>query len=486
MTIAGSLANALSGLAAQARAADLVSANVANATTEGYGRRELELAPVYLGVGASGGVAVAGLRREVDMVTVQSRRLADAAVGHETTLSDFYDRLEQVLGTPDQDGSLSAAVDALDAALIEAASRPDNETRLSAVLSAAQGIANRLNTTSDTVQELRSDADRAIAQQVDNLNNGLIQVRDLNYRIKEAVSGGQDPSTLMDLRQQAIDTLTAIVPIKQVTRDHGTVALYTPGGALLLDGRAAMLGFASAGTIVSEMTLEGGALAGLTLNDAPIRTNGDGGLIAGGSLQALFEIRDELAVTAQGRLDGLARDLIERFEDPSVDPTLAAGDPGLFTDGAGPLNLAQETGLAGRISVNSTLDPAQGGALWRLRDGLGAAGPGDVGEAGLIQALSGALSTARTPASGGFLGTARSASGLAADLVSLTHGEHRQTETTLSYSSARADALKTQELSQGVDTDQELQKLMLIEQAYTANARVIQTVGGLLDMLMEL
>ena len=44
MTINSALSNALSGLAATSRAIGVVSSNVANATTDGYGRREIELA----------------------------------------------------------------------------------------------------------------------------------------------------------------------------------------------------------------------------------------------------------------------------------------------------------------------------------------------------------------------------------------------------------------------------------------------------------
>ena len=44
MTISSALSNALSGLAASSRAIGVVSTNVANATSDGYGRREIELA----------------------------------------------------------------------------------------------------------------------------------------------------------------------------------------------------------------------------------------------------------------------------------------------------------------------------------------------------------------------------------------------------------------------------------------------------------
>ena len=39
-------------------------------------------------------------------------------------------------------------------------------------------------------------------------------------------------------------------------------------------------------------------------------------------------------------------------------------------------------------------------------------------------------------------------------------------------------------MEDGVDTDRELQRLMLIEQAYAANARVLQTVDDMMNALM--
>ena len=42
------------------------------------------------------------------------------------------------------------------------------------------------------------------------------------------------------------------------------------------------------------------------------------------------------------------------------------------------------------------------------------------------------------------------------------------------------------ELSLGVDSDEEMQLLLQIEQSYAANAKVIQTVEGLYRTLMEI
>ena len=48
-------------------------------------------------------------------------------------------------------------------------------------------------------------------------------------------------------------------------------------------------------------------------------------------------------------------------------------------------------GLSQRLRLNAAVDPAQGGALWRLRDGLGAAVPGVAGNSALLTALQEAL-----------------------------------------------------------------------------------------------
>ena len=42
------------------------------------------------------------------------------------------------------------------------------------------------------------------------------------------------------------------------------------------------------------------------------------------------------------------------------------------------------------------------------------------------------------------------------------------------------------ELAQAVDSDEELQNLMLIEQAYAANAKVMTVVDQLMDTLLRI
>ena len=162
------------------------------------------------------------------------------------------------------------------------------------------------------------------------------------------------------------------------------------------------------------------------------------------------------------------------------------GDAGLFTDGGLAFDPLNEVGLSGRLAINAAVDPTQGGASWRLRAGIGAAGPGKAGEAGLLSSLRDVLSVGRTPASGGFGPSPVSAFDLSAHVHSQVGAGRFAMDRSLSFSATSLHALTQIELVAGVDTDAELQHLMVLEQAYAANARVIEAVDEMMQSILRL
>lgn len=483
MSIAGTLSSALSGLNVASRAAEVVAANIANAATPGYARRELQVSARVVG-STSQGVEATGVVRIQDIALMSDRRVATAEAAGQGERASFLERVETALGAPGDPASISGRVGTLEAALIAAASRPDSEARLSDVLSAAHGLVARIGATADLVQQSRERADGAIASQVETLNRALAQIAEMNAQIRSLSGTGRDAATLMDQRQQLVDRVAEIIPIREQARPFGMIALSTPQGATLLDEIPAVLGFQPAGVIVPEMTVEGGALSGLTINGRSVSSLGPASAIAGGTLAAHFEVRDRLAPQAQTRLDAVARDLVERFGSPTVDPTLAAGEAGLFTDAGGPVDPVLEVGLAQRLRVNDAVDPARGGALWRLRDGIGATAPGPAGQSALLGALHAALNARRTPVSGDFMAGGRTFATLASDLLSRVSTARLMAEAESSFAAARSDALLKLEFEMGVDTDAELQRLLIVEKAYAANARVVKAVDDMMTTIL--
>lgn len=485
MSISASLANALTGLTAASRRAEVVSANVANASTPGYGVRQANLTSAAVG-GQGGGVRVEGISRLIDNGIIQDRRLADAMFRDADTRAGFFTRLESALGISDQPGSLSSRIAAFDAALLSAASRPDSEVRLGHVVTTATALASHLERASLNVQTERMSADRAIATEVDALNASLQRVRELNIKITENLSKDQNAAALMDERQRVIDSISTIVPIQQLGRDHGQVALYTAGGVSLLDGKAAEITFTPTATITPDMQFGASVLSGITINGVPHDTGSNSSRLSGGSLIAHFAIRDEAAVEAQAQLDAVARDLVERFQSPAVDPTLGPTDAGLFSDSGGFFDVLNTEGLSQRLTVNPAVDPAAGGALFRLRDGIGATAPGDVGDASLLQSLHGALNGDRSAVGGGFSGRNQGFAALGGELLSKVGTARQNGEYQAAFASVQATTFRELELQNGVDTDQQMQELLVVEAAFAANAKVVQVADELLDILTGL
>ena len=175
MSIAGSLSSALSGLNANARAAEIVASNIANALTEGYGRRELVVTSRQMG-GAGQGVAVVGVYRHTDQALLGDRRQADSVAGNRGVMSEFLSRLERILGTPGEEQSLDGRIAAFDTALIEASSRPESESRLSRLADTARALTAHLADVSSDIQSARTTADDRIERDVSKLNTALVRV----------------------------------------------------------------------------------------------------------------------------------------------------------------------------------------------------------------------------------------------------------------------------------------------------------------------
>lgn len=478
MSISGALSNALSGLTVASRSAEVVASNISNASTPGYGPRALEQAARVSG--GRGGAMVLGVTRQVDPALQADFRTVSSSLAAANTAAGYAATIAGFFGEPGDQGALSTRISDFETALVSSAADPSSTARLGVVAQRATDIAQHLNTASDGLQAMRAQADTAIARDVDTLNARLHEVVDLNTRLRGA--SGHEAAALADLRDGVLNDIAQIVPIRVVPRANNAIAIYSPRGAQLVDGPASTIGFDATPTIMPHMTRANGLLSGLTLNDRPLVGNGFAGALTGGRLGALFELRDHTLVQTQQQLDGFARELGARFQSSAVDPTLGASDAGLFTDSGARISGTDETGLAGRLAVNSAISAEP----WRLRDGIAAAAPGPVGNAQMLNAMLGALDQNSTPSSTALAPVARDIFGLVSDLQSTVAGARLELDRATSFQATQHELLKDRIAQGGVDTDSELQKLMLIEQNYAANARVVETIGSLIDSLMRI
>ncbi|MEM9146613.1 MAG: flagellar hook-associated protein FlgK [Pseudomonadota bacterium] len=490
MSITNALNNALSGLSATGRLADVTAGNLANALTPGYGKQSVILSSRVTGTQGAG-VQVTGVERALDPELTAARRLADGNLAERNAAFEALTSLERSIGQVGDPTSLYTRLSEFEQALRQLGETPESAARQDAAATTARDLADTFNSIGRETTELRAQTDIDIGRAVNTLNTSLENVARLNRQIQLAQAGGRNTAPLIDKRESEIDQIAQILPIRQSPRSDGVVEIYTREGLNLVDIRAQKVEYTVTPVYEPGLTYGSPPLSGLTLRDRDITPGGGGSqAVRGGLLAGLFDVRDRITPEIESQVDSLAADLAVRLADPAVDPTLAATDPGLFTDLGNAFDLTDTTGFASRINLNAAVDPSEGGDPSLLRDGLQSLVPGPTSNDTIIRAMADAL-TARNdvtvpPAVPGLTGALSVADRVAA-VMELVATDRVVTESEVSGLSTARQTLANEEAEKlGVDTEEELSRLIQIEQAYAANAQVVQTAARMLDELTRL
>jgi flagellar hook-associated protein 1 FlgK len=224
--------------------------------------------------------------------------------------------------------------------------------------------------------------------------------------------------------------------------------------------------------------------------DAPMR-------VEAGAIAGLAVFRDEIAPTYQSQLDEIARGLIEIFaESDQGAPPFLPTIPGLFTYPGAPAmpGATIVQGLAGLISVASSVDPNQGGDPLLLRDG----GIGDPGNPAYLYNASGAASFSGrlhelvdgVAASRGFdpnagVGATATLAGFASSSAGWLEAFRRETSAASEYRTALlANASEALSRATGVSLDEEMTLMLELERSYQASAKLISTIDSMFATLL--
>lgn len=485
MTLSAALQNSYSGLRATATRAEVSANNIANAETDGFARRDLVLSSsVRNGRGA--GVAVVGVQIASAPVLTEDRWRAEAQYGHAEVTTDVADSVARIIGGPDDPGSLFDRYAEFENSLRLLAGDPAASHLQVDVVNKAEDITDQFNEMNDRVNTLRANYDRQIATAVTEINTVLSEIAALNAEIRRDQALGSDTNETASQRNMLIDEIAEYVPLRTIEREDGQITLMTTSGYALVQESAVEFEFTASGTVLSNMDYiagEANGLSGLTLQGTDVTPpNATTQIFTDGKLMALFEARDVVTVDLQDKIDAMARDLVERFNNtlsPGLEPNLAAGENGLFDFSAGAIT---DSGLAGVMRVNPLVaaDPAL------VRDGVGGAA-GDAGDNTHVTAMIDAFTATQTPPAGAGVNGVHSASNLVAEVTSEVAESAQAASYDVALRKARYDTLKAAETAAiGVDVDFELQELTLIQSAYAANAKVIQAVDEMFDVLLGL
>lgn len=480
---------ARSSLAAASEQIALVSRNIARAGDADATRKT---ARVVTGPGSN--VHVGRIDRSANSLLLSSYLAANAANASQSSIVSALGTLQTTVDDTDLERSPAALISKLSSALQSYSGLPQDSSAAASVITAAKDLASALNSASQTVTQVRQQADTDIAASVNRVNDYLSQISDLNQQIVFGTRTGADVTDAMDQRDGVLKKLSSEMGIRVVEREDNDIAVYTDSGVTLFDKTARSVTF-QATPLISGSTVGAAVYA----DGVPVAGTPNIMAISSGAIAGLVAVRDDIAPQYQSQLDEIARGLIEAFaeSDQSATPTLP-DVAGLFTYAGGPsipTSGQTVTGLAASITVNANVDPSQGGNAYLLRDG-GISNPsnpaykyntsGGASFTDRIQELISAIDQPRAFDGDTQLSTTASVSNFAKSSVSWLEALRQSAQSDSDYKQAvsnRAASALSKET--GVNLDEEMTRLLDLERTFQASSRLISTVDSMMQTLLE-
>jgi flagellar hook-associated protein 1 FlgK len=323
MSLSQALNTSTAGLRTTQAALALVAANVANAETPGYVRKTLVQQTTAAG---SNGVSVrvGAINRELDVYLQRQLRTEAAGGSYASLRANFYSRLQQLYGEPGATATLETAFNKFTASMQTLASSPEAPSARSAAISAAQVLAQQLNSMSTGIQALRSDAELGLSDAVARANNAMTQIAAINRQLALNSAPDAASATLLDQRDAYIDELSQLMDVRVITSDHNQVNVFTNSGIQLVGTEASQLAFDAQGTMMpSALWTDNPATRTVGTLTLVSPTGGkldllQSGAIRSGEIAAYAEMRDQILVEAQAQLDELAAAMSSALSDATV------------------------------------------------------------------------------------------------------------------------------------------------------------------------
>ena len=469
-----------------ALASSVVSRNIANADDPNAARKSA----IAL-TEANGTIRRTSIASEVDTALLERALDTTSGKSQLEAMASSLERLSAVIGDPATGSSPAAKMGELQNSLLLAANNPQDTIAARQVIVAAGDVVASLHNAADAITQVRTEANADLADGAATLKQLLTDFQGVNSAIVAGTSQGTDITDQLDRRNGLLKEISELVDVRPVVRAGNDMTLYLGNGVTLFETTPREIAFSSASPL-------GWGQVGATLriDGVPITSGSD----LGGRLGGLLRIRDEVSLQFGQQVDEIARGLIAATAetDQSAVPSLPAV-AGLFTYLGGPAIPTSGVvlnGLAASIRVNPNVDPASGGDLTLLRDG-GIGDPGNpdyvynangsVGFSDRLRALAASLSgpqsfdaTAGLAVSqGGVLAYASSSAGW-------IENERSKRSSELESGKVLNDrAVGAWQNRVGINVDDEMAKLIALQQSYQASSRLITAVNTMMDSLIR-
>lgn len=372
MGLSSALASAMSGLRANQAALSIVSSNVANSQTPGYVAQRPD--QIEVTTGDFGSTAkTTGVSRDIDSYVQNQLRTETGGSGYADQMANILKQLQNVYGTPGNSGTLETALNNFTSSLQALSTSAGSSSAQTVAVSAAQALATQLNVTTKGIQSLRSNVEQDLGTSSQAANAALNQIADINTKLQGLASTDPSAATLMDQRDQAINSLSKYVDVRVTTDGSNQANIYTTTGIQLVGaGLASQFSFASAGALgatslynIDPAKSGVGALTIKLPNGSSIDVAGNN-VVSSGQIAADLKLRDQTLVQAQNQVDQLAATMSSALSDKTTAGTTVSGPPAGFDidlAGAQPGNsinitYTDSTNTQRQITLVNVTDPA--------------------------------------------------------------------------------------------------------------------------------
>jgi flagellar hook-associated protein 1 FlgK len=444
----------------QQLAMQVVGQNTANVNTDGYSRRRLELtiAPPF---GSSsdpwqtgGGVDVLSLGRVRDTLLDQQIRNSSRDLGYWTQKDDTLGKVEDVFNELG-DSAISTQLQDFWASWQDLANAPEGTAGRIAVLEKAQALTAGVRRAYSELSTQRSNADKQIVADVNQVNTLTSNIAALNVQIVHMEVGGQEASDLRDARDNALDQLSSLIDINTQEAADGSVNVYN-GGRCLVQLDHSM-----------SLTMNTVASNGITTTVVQYGTSGQSLSLQGGEIKGLMELRDQDIGSVMSDLDSFAVALANRVNEvhrTGYGMNNATGNDFFASNVTGAADFCVSNAVANDASLIAT-----------------GATPDASGDNSIALQIAG-IQSEKLLNNG--LSTADD---FYRDSILKLGSKKSYAAGQLKVEQAAMDNLdnRRQQVS-GVSLDEEMTRLVQVQQAYNAAAKIVTTVDEMMQTIMAI
>ena len=464
---------------------DGIAQNIANVNNPDYRRQEISFRSL-----GTGGIDVVRLRAaatqilETDVLNVTSdESFSDLTNQH-------YQSVSQLIGFDADEPYILTRTNAFIESWRNLQARPESAAAQEEVRSTALALTEEVQSLSNGLHGIREELNGVIREEVNTANNLIQQIAALNVDISEGRTIGTDTSSAEAVRNGAIRTLSEIVNVRATEDAQGRVSVYTGGGQPLVGGASTSLITYESGPFGDAEIRVGGSLVAAA--------DGRADFLSPGRLRAHFNfvrgtdasaVQTDKNVGVLAKLENALDAIAEAWVDTETEGSFARTYAGVAAGETTPdsqLNNAFFTlteGVPSRLGFTLRSDVLEG---TRGIDSAALFVEGDGNLITVLESQSRSFNAQQLDLPAYWQQNNRDYSGIVRGIFAQVASGINAAQSNAITETHRLSLIE-QELANatGINIDEELAQLTVLQNSYAANARVFQVAQELIAELLS-